>query len=116
MRTTLAATLFILAALAAAATAAPKPAPSYQYCGTRGAKACPPKYTCISDPRAGGCGLACDMAGICVSGPRHGDTFCGGFAGIKCVGKNRECYDDPRDDCDPMNGGADCGGICLLKL
>jgi hypothetical protein len=23
-----------------------------------------------------------------------------------------ECHDDPRDDCDPMHGGADCGGIC----
>lgn len=38
--------------------------------------------------------------------------FCGGFAGITCpTGYN--CVDDPSDTCDPRNGGADCGGICV---
>lgn len=39
---------------------------------------------------------------------------CGGFAGIPC-GANEECIDDPTDSCDPKNGGADCGGICVAK-
>jgi len=39
---------------------------------------------------------------------------CGGFAGpYTCGGDAMECQDDPRDDCDPQNGGADCGGICV---
>jgi Kazal-type serine protease inhibitor domain len=38
--------------------------------------------------------------------------FCGGFAGIPCE-DGLECVDDPDDDCDPQNGGADCGGICV---
>jgi hypothetical protein len=36
---------------------------------------------------------------------------CGGIAGIPCPGGGI-CVDDPTDDCDPQNGGADCGGIC----
>jgi hypothetical protein len=42
----------------------------------------------------------------CSSGP-----FCGGIAGIACPG-NGQCGDDPSDNCDPNNGGADCGGVC----
>ena len=26
------------------------------------------------------------------------------------------CVDDPSDDCDPNNGGADCGGLCVLAV
>jgi len=37
---------------------------------------------------------------------------CGGFAAIRCP-EGLECVDDPNDDCDPLNGGADCGGICV---
>lgn len=37
--------------------------------------------------------------------------FCGGIAGLECTGAG-ECVDDPRDDCDPNRGGADCGGLC----
>lgn len=37
--------------------------------------------------------------------------FCGGFAGIQCP-EGLTCVDDPSDDCDAKNGGADCGGIC----
>jgi len=36
---------------------------------------------------------------------------CGGFLGTPCPGAGK-CVDDPTDDCDPNNGGADCGGIC----
>jgi hypothetical protein len=42
---------------------------------------------------------------------RPGGQFCGGFAGISCA-EGFVCVDDPRDDCDPAHGGADCGGIC----
>lgn len=38
--------------------------------------------------------------------------FCGGIAGIQCPA-GLECVDDPRDDCSPCRGGADCGGICV---
>jgi hypothetical protein len=37
--------------------------------------------------------------------------FCGGIAGIPCA-EGSLCVDDPHDDCDPSQGGADCGGIC----
>jgi hypothetical protein len=36
---------------------------------------------------------------------------CGGIAGLPCP-QGQTCVDDPRDDCDPKKGGADCGGIC----
>ena len=43
-------------------------------------------------------------------------TACSGFAGIACSGdRNPNCVDDPRDDCDPSNGDADCGGICVRE-
>jgi hypothetical protein len=38
--------------------------------------------------------------------------FCGGIAGIPCP-EGLVCVDDPSDDCDPNQGGADCGGICV---
>src|SRR5581483_2635812 len=36
---------------------------------------------------------------------------CGGLLGTPCPGAGK-CVDDPSDDCDPANGGADCGGVC----
>ena len=36
---------------------------------------------------------------------------CGGIAGLACPGAG-QCVDDPSDDCDPTQGGADCGGLC----
>jgi hypothetical protein len=41
-----------------------------------------------------------------------GGQPCGGFAGLECPGPNQICIDDPRDNCDPKKGGADCIGIC----
>jgi hypothetical protein len=38
-------------------------------------------------------------------------TFCGGIVGTACPG-GFSCDDDPRDNCDPDAGGADCAGIC----
>jgi hypothetical protein len=46
-----------------------------------------------------------DLPGRCYQ-------FCGGIAGIPCHEAGEVCIDDPTDDCDPKNGGADCGGIC----
>ena len=43
--------------------------------------------------------------------PQEKAVFCGGFAGIPCA-EGYVCVDDPSDDCDPNQGGADCGGIC----
>lgn len=40
---------------------------------------------------------------------------CGGFAAIACPGAST-CEDDPDDDCDPTNGGADCGGVCHCNV
>lgn len=37
---------------------------------------------------------------------------CGGFAGLTCP-DGRTCVDDPSDNCDPDNGGADCIGMCV---
>src|SRR5581483_5699166 len=59
---------------------------------------------------------ACNAAAAGVAVAHEGECattrqFCGGIAGIPCPGAGR-CVDDPTDDCDPANGGADCGGIC----
>ncbi|KAM5381814.1 hypothetical protein ACJZ2D_002804 [Fusarium nematophilum] len=85
----------------------------YQTCGGFRREPPPPckKGTkCIDDSRIPfSCGMACDMPGICAPKKLH---RCGGFAGLECP-KGLWCYDDPTDDCDPENGGADCGGICL---
>jgi hypothetical protein len=37
---------------------------------------------------------------------------CGGIANLKCA-SGTICIDNPNDSCDPKNGGADCGGICV---
>jgi hypothetical protein len=44
-------------------------------------------------------------------GKKADGQFCGGFAAIQCP-EGYTCVDDPKDDCDPAQGGADCGGIC----
>ncbi|KAL5882853.1 hypothetical protein ACKVWC_001856 [Pyricularia oryzae] len=91
----------------------PTPAPtrtrSYDDCGgfRPTPKSCARGQVCIDDPYAGGCGMACDMPGICVE-----PTFCGGLANVQCA-DGKMCVDDNRDDCDPENGGRDCGGICV---
>jgi hypothetical protein len=88
-----------------------EPTPTNQICGGgRGGalQECPAGQTCITDPfKPGSCGPACDQLGICVS-----EKLCGGFAGFECDIPGQICVDDPRDDCDPLNGGSDCGGLC----
>ncbi len=62
--------------------------------------ACPPSYQCRGD------GLAYDAPGKCVQAG-------GGIAACQCTDPTAGCGDDPDDSCDPKNGGADCGGICV---
>ena len=59
---------------------------------------------------AAAAGVAVAKAGACKPPP----TFCGGIANIQCP-DGEQCIDDPSDDCDPKNGGADCGGICVAE-
>lgn len=76
---------------------------------------------CVPDPTQDPCaavrcaaGTHCEAAGdgaTCVSDA----PFCGGIAGIDCPGAG-ECADDPNDECDPNNGGADCGGRCACNV
>ncbi|CAP60897.1 uncharacterized protein PODANS_0_800 [Podospora anserina S mat+] len=91
-------------------TTTPKSTPTFQSCGgfRVNPATCPKGHICVDNPYVEGCGMACDKPGICVDP----GEFCGGFAGFRCKG-DRVCIDDPRDDCDPRNGGADCGGICV---
>ena len=69
-------------------------APPYQH-------SCPSGYDCLLNRIA-------DVPGTCVQ-------TCGGITGKGCSNLNEVCVDDPRDTCDPANGGADCGGICQPK-
>lgn len=73
-------------------------------------KTCDEGWTCIKDPTKSGCGPECDGYGICVK-----EKMCGGFAGFSCDDPRAVCIDDPRDSCDPLKGGADCGGLCMFK-
>src|SRR6187402_828290 len=59
---------------------------------------------------AAAAGASVEKQGACEPEP----AFCGGIAGIPCP-QGELCIDDPSDDCDPENGGADCGGICVSE-
>ena len=48
----------------------------------------------------------------CVPADNATGRFCGGIAAVPCPA-GYTCVDDPRDDCDPQQGGADCPGICV---
>ena len=57
-----------------------------------------------------------DSMGSCDCNAIPDDAiFCGGFGAIRCPA-GATCIDDPRDGCDPMAGGRDCGGICVFPL
>jgi len=70
-------------------------------CGCDGA-------TYANSCEAAAAGISVESQGACPSEP----AVCGGFAGIPCP-DGQTCVDDPSDDCDPKNGGADCSGICV---
>ena len=73
-----------------------------------------PNLLCDDGIHYSGPGACVDMGGTCgweiLTCPT---TPCGGFLGLACEDPNQECVDDPNDDCDPNQGGADCGGICV---
>jgi Somatomedin B domain len=48
-----------------------------------------------------------------LSCPSDVPQFCGGIAAFPCPA-GYVCVDNPNDGCDPQNGGADCGGICVV--
>ena len=60
------------------------------------------------------CGICVDPGGACTEQFCEAGPFCGGIAAIRCAGAG-QCVDDWRDDCDPNNGGADCGGVCTCS-
>jgi hypothetical protein len=83
----------------------------------------PEVCTYIFDPVCGCDGNtypnACSAAAVGVAVASRGECetdgqFCGGIAGIPCP-DGQTCVDDPSDGCDPANGGADCGGVCVVK-
>lgn len=65
-------------------------------------------------------GNACTAAAAGVSIEHAGECkktepqACGGIAGIPCP-EGQTCVDNPADDCDPGQGGADCPGICKSR-
>ena len=62
-------------------------------------------------------GNACGAAAAGISIDHEGECAppkpqaCGGIASIKCP-DGQVCIDDPGDNCDPSQGGADCSGVC----
>ena len=91
-----------------------------QMCGGFANIKCPNGLICVDDPNDD-CNPAKggrDCAGICVepkpSKIREGVcTTCGGKRGLLCP-NGLNCVDDPADDCDPKEGGADCTGFCRV--
>ena len=87
-----------------------EPTKSYPTCSILGIKdsRCSEDSYCANDPRVP-INAFVKTSRICI--PKNA-KFCGGFAGFRCP-TGFGCYDAPNDSCDPRNGGADCGGICL---
>lgn len=76
-----------------------------------------PVCGCDGNTYSNSCFAAMAGTGVVAEGecePPPPGSFCGGFAGIQCP-EGQVCVDDPNDDCDPENGGADCGGVCQLE-
>eukprot|EP01084_Bolivina_argentea_P031328 57982_1 len=75
-------------------------------------------YCCDGTVYSNLCGAGCDgfTADDCVQA-MEGEcpSTCGGLVAVACD-KGLVCVDDPTDDCDPENGGADCGGICVQAV
>ncbi len=57
-------------------------------------------------------GITASSSASPESSSSQGRTMCGGIAGLPCD-DGQTCKDDPSDSCDPLQGGADCSGICV---
>ncbi len=68
-----------------------------------------------TNPHACPDGWQCRLPEYIADAPGRCVQSCGGFAGLACSPPDDQCLDDPKDDCDPTRGGADCGGICVGK-
>jgi hypothetical protein len=86
---------------------------------------CPQGFQCHLSgvPDVGGtCVRECNESALGCPAYQHPDPercacvdnpSCGGIAAIRCTEPAwPRCADDPRDNCDPVRGGADCPGIC----
>ncbi len=82
------------------------------------AGACSSSEPSAQEPAQGGEATDSDTGGGEASAPGTGTpafgAACGGLAGFSCAG-SATCIDDPRDECDPTSGGADCGGVCICE-
>jgi hypothetical protein len=104
------------------------------HCGGIANLQCPDGQHCVDDPNdscdpanggadcGGICINDCFDTQFCIQGAHWDSTqckcvsdnqFCGGIANIQCP-PSQHCVDNPNDSCDPNNGGADCGGICVF--
>jgi hypothetical protein len=70
-----------------------------------------PVCGCDDQTYPNSCNAAAAGVAIAHDGACATPVACGGILARPCPG-NGKCVDDPSDDCDPANGGADCGGIC----
>ncbi len=67
-----------------------------------------------TEPTKPGVGKRIDYPpkGNSAYGDHEPKQMCGGIAGFPCP-DGMKCVDDPSDNCDPTQGGADCPGICV---
>ncbi|KAJ9470837.1 hypothetical protein DIPPA_12105 [Diplonema papillatum] len=63
---------------------------------------------CVKDEKES----SADVAAVDVCEDK---ASCGGFLGTPCKSRSDVCIDDPSDDCNPLEGGADCMGCCVFN-
>lgn len=94
-------------------TTPPKKCGGVALCRTR-PELCPdvfePVCGCDGETYANACSAAAAGASVHSLGVCP-DVTCGGIAGVACPGLG-SCMDEPNDECDPTQGGADCVGRC----
>ena len=72
-------------------------------------KSCPGQESCPNCP--GEPDICVPKGSSCPRPLCPASSTCGGIAAIQCP-SGSTCVDDPNDNCDPKQGGADCGGVC----
>ncbi|WP_417908927.1 Kazal-type serine protease inhibitor family protein [Candidatus Electronema sp. PJ] len=96
----------------------------FQYCGLTDApqgicktkpQVCTKDYKPVCDCDGRTHSNACEAARAGVNIAHEGKCpapMCGGIANIQCP-NGLTCVDDPDDNCNPAQGGADCSGVCV---